>query len=153
VAAIKTVVDEILVDTGTTLQAEVDAIQAKTDQLTFGTANRVNAQVYGMEANVVTAAASAADFVTEVQSGLSTLTEALVQSNVIDALDEILPDSVPADGTRPTVRQALYIITQFLTEKAVSGTTVTVKKVDGTTSLLTLTLDDATNPTSITRAT
>jgi hypothetical protein len=35
----------------------------------------------------------------------------------------------------------------------VSGTTVTVKKVDGSTTLLTLTLDSATTPTSITRAT
>jgi hypothetical protein len=134
------------------LDTEIAAIKTKTDQLAFTTANRVDAQVFGMEANTLTAAASAADFVTEIQANLSTLTEALVQSNVIDALDETLPDSVPADGTRPTVRQALYIITQFLTEKAVSGTTVTVRKVDGSTSLLTLTLDDATNPTSITRA-
>jgi hypothetical protein len=70
-----------------------------------------------------------------------------------DALDLILADSIPADGTRPSVRQALYMLTQFLCERAVSGTTVTVKKVDGSTTLLTLTLDSATTPTSITRAT
>jgi hypothetical protein len=134
------------------LDTEIAAIKTKTDQLAFTTANRVDAQVFGMEANTLTAGALDAGAVTEIQANLSTLTEALVQSNVIDALDETLPDSVPADGTRPTVRQALYIITQFLTEKAVSGTTVTVRKVDGSTSLLTLTLDDATNPTSITRA-
>ncbi len=44
------------------------------------------------------------------------------------------------------------MINQFLTERAVSSTTVTVKKVDGSTSLMTFTLDDATSPTSITRA-
>jgi len=63
-----------------------------------------------------------------------------------------LPDSVATDGTRPTIEQALYEIIQFLTEKSLSGTTLTVKKVDGSTSLMTFTLDNATSPTSITRA-
>jgi hypothetical protein len=79
--------------------------------------------------------------------------DAEVQSEVDDALDTTLADSIPADGTIPTLRQAIYMITQFLMERAVSDTTVTVKKVDGSTSLLTLTLDDASDPTSITRAT
>jgi hypothetical protein len=134
------------------LDTEVAAIKAKTDQLTFGTANRVDAQVYGMEANVLTALALAADAVTEIQSGLSTLTEAQVQSNVIDALDETLPDSVVADGTRPTIRQAVYMGYLFNFERATSGTTVTVRKVDGSTSAFTLTLNDAVNPTSVTRS-
>jgi hypothetical protein len=64
-----------------------------------------------------------------------------------------IADSVPADGTRPTPAQALYMITQFLTEASVSSTTLTVKKVDGSTSLMTFTLNSATTPTSITRAT
>jgi len=42
---------------------------------------------------------------------------------------------------------------QRLTEFAISGTTITVKKLDGSTSAYTLTTDDATNPTSSTRAT
>lgn len=75
-----------------------------------------------------------------------------VQSEVEDALDVAVADSVPADGSRPSVRQALYMITQFLMEKSVSGTTVTVKKPDGSTALMTLTLDSSTDPTSITRA-
>lgn len=68
-------------------------------------------------------------------------------------LDSVLADSVPADGTRPSINQALYMIAQFLTERAISGTTMTVKKVDGSTALMTFTLNDAANPTSITRAT
>jgi hypothetical protein len=79
--------------------------------------------------------------------------DAEVQSEVQDALDATLADSVPADGTRPSIAQAIYMITQFLLERSVSGTTVTVKKVDGSTSLMTLTLNDGTTPTSITRAT
>lgn len=68
-------------------------------------------------------------------------------------LSAILADSIPADGTRPSAFQALYMMNQFLTEKSVSGTTMTIKKVDGSTTLMTLTLSDATNPVSITRAT
>ena len=64
-----------------------------------------------------------------------------------------MSDSVPADGTIPTREQSQYMNSQFLFERDVSGTTVTVKKVDGSTALMTLTLDDAANPTSITRAT
>ena len=79
--------------------------------------------------------------------------DAEVQSEVDDALDTIVADSVPADGTRPTFEQALYMIVQFLTERAVSGTTLTVKKVDGSTTLFTETLNDDTTPTSITRST
>ena len=66
---------------------------------------------------------------------------------------DAIADSIPADGSRPTPAQALYLITQFLLERTVAGTTVTVKKVDGSTTLFTLTINDSTTPTSITRAT
>lgn len=79
--------------------------------------------------------------------------DAQVESEVADALEATIADSIPADGSRPSVKQALYMLTQFMLEKSVSGTTVTVKKPDGTTALFTLTLDDATSPASITRAT
>ena len=68
------------------------------------------------------------------------------------ALTATVADSVPTDGTRPSVASGIYMIVQRLLESAVSGTTLTVKKVDGSTTLLTCTLDSATTPTSITRA-
>lgn len=43
------------------LDTEVAAIKAKTDQLTFTTSNRVDSQVFGMQADTVTASAIAAD--------------------------------------------------------------------------------------------
>ena len=64
-----------------------------------------------------------------------------------------LIDAVPADGTLPTIQQALYMIVQFLTERSTSGLTMTVKKPDGASALMTFTLNDAVAPTSITRAT
>jgi hypothetical protein len=78
--------------------------------------------------------------------------DAEIESEVADALESTIADSVPADGTRPSVKQALYMLTQFMLERSVSSTTVTVRKPDGSTSLFTLTLNDATTPTSITRA-
>jgi hypothetical protein len=86
-------------------------------------------------------------------AALNDLSAAEINTEVDTAFTTIMADSVPADGTIPTREQALYMITQFLLERSVSGTTVTVKKVDGSTSLMTLTLDDGTTPTSITRAT
>jgi hypothetical protein len=78
--------------------------------------------------------------------------DAEVQSEVADALEEAVADSIPADGSRPSIKQALYMLTQFMLERSVSATTVTVNKPDGSTALFTLTLDSAATPTSITRA-
>jgi hypothetical protein len=76
---------------------------------------------------------------------------------------DIVVDSVAGDiagnlvgdvqGTIADLKQALYMLTQFMLERSISGTTMTVRKVDGTTALFTLTLNDGTTPTSITRAT
>ncbi len=62
-------------------------------------------------------------------------------------------ESYNADGAAPTPVQALMVIMQMLTETSIAGTTTTVKKLDGSTTALTLTLDSATLPTSCTRAT
>jgi hypothetical protein len=74
-----------------------------------------------------------------------------VASTAAGGMDGIIPDSVPGDGTRPTPFQALYMIQQFLFERSVSGTTLTIKKPDGTTAMLAFTLSDASAPVSITR--
>ena len=79
--------------------------------------------------------------------------DAEVQSEVNDALNEVIADSIPADGSLGSLRQMVYMMTQFLTERELSGTTITINKADGTTTLFTLTLDSATTPTSVTRAT
>lgn len=83
-----------------------------------------------------------------------TLNLAGVNAQVVDVLrTDTVPDSVATDGSQPTLTQAVYEILQFLTEKSVVSTTLTVNKVDGSTALMTFTLDSATDPTSITRAT
>ena len=64
-----------------------------------------------------------------------------------------LTESYAADGAAPTLAQAIFLIQQALTEFAISGTTTTIKKLDGSTTAATLTLDDGTTPTSVTRTT
>lgn len=78
---------------------------------------------------------------------------ALNDVSVADVLTTQMTESYNADGVAPTLTQALMVIMQGITEFANSGTTKTVKKLDGTTTAYTETYDDGTNPTSVTRAT
>lgn len=57
-----------------------------------------------------------------------------------------------AGGTK-TIAQALYEINALLSEFDVSTVTLTTRKLDGTTAAATYTLNDATNPTAVERAT
>lgn len=88
--------------------------------------------------NAIDASALATDAVTEIAAGVAT---------------HQLVDLASADGTLPTIQQALYELVQQTQESVLTGTTVSVKKQDGSTELFTLTVNDGTNPTSITRAT
>lgn len=81
------------------------------------------------------------------------LIAALNDISVNDVLTTQMTEAYASDGTAPTLAQALFQIMQALTEFAISGTTITVKKLDGSTTAMTFTLDDASDPTSRTRAT
>ena len=81
----------------------------------------------------------------------STIAAATDVPSVNDLLTTTLADAASGSFSVPTVQQALYETAMLLQEKSVSGTTVTIKKVGGAT-LMTFTLDNATDPTSITRA-
>jgi hypothetical protein len=82
--------------------------------------------------------------------------------NAISALNNIsasqvlttqMTESYAADGTAPTLAQAIFLSMQNLQDFSFAGTTQTVRRIDGTTTAATYTLDDATAPTSKTRAT
>ena len=64
-----------------------------------------------------------------------------------------LTEGYAADGVAPTWEQATFMIMQGILEFGISGTTLTTKKLDKSTSAMTHTLDSATAPTSRTRAT
>lgn len=64
-----------------------------------------------------------------------------------------LTEAYRATGATGTPAQLLYEILAHLGEFAISGTTKTLKKLDGSTTAKTSTLDSSTAPTSITEAT
>ena len=93
--------------------------------------------------------------------------DAEVQSECTDALNAYDPptkaemdatwttamtESYASDGATMTPAQALYMILCAVSEFTISSTTVTGKKLDGSTTAMTWTLNDATSPTSRTRA-
>lgn len=78
---------------------------------------------------------------------------ALNNISVNDILTTQMTEAYAPDGTAPTLAQAIFLIQQTIGDFAISGTTITVKKLDGSTTAATYTLDDGTSPTSRTRAT
>lgn len=64
-----------------------------------------------------------------------------------------LTEAYRSTNATGTATQLLYEILQNLTEFSISSTTKTVKKLDGSTTAKTYTLNSATTPTSITEAT
>lgn len=63
-----------------------------------------------------------------------------------------ITEAYRANGAAPTLAQFMSEVLGHLGESSISGTTKTVKRFDHSTSAETFTLDDATNPSSITRA-
>ena len=209
VDAIDTVVDAILVDTGTTLDGklntiddfldtEVAAILADTNELQTDWANggRLDALIdsiiagvnvttieggdatdaiqtsssasliaYNLDHLMKTAVASNADKTTEVTDG-SVLSNIMTKTGdtsdyayATDSLEGLagvwttaLTESYASDGAAATPAQLLYMIYCTVGEFSISGTTITGKKVDGSTTAMTWTINSASDPTSRTRA-
>jgi uncharacterized protein (UPF0548 family) len=80
-STIDTVVDAILVDTGTTLDARIPAALVS---------GRMDASVGAMAANVMTAAAAASDLTTELQSGLATAAALTTVDGIVDDIKQML---------------------------------------------------------------
>jgi len=70
-----------------------------------------------------------------------------------DILTTALTESYATLHSAPTLTQLLLEIRAHHSEKSTTGTTTTLKKIDGSTSAMTFTLDSSSAPTSITRAT
>ena len=130
-------VDAILADTGTDGVKVLDGA-IKTTSFAAGA---INAAAIGTGA--IDADAIAADAI-----GSSELAASAINEIWTTALTE----SYAADGAAGTGAQLLYMIFSGLGEFAISGTTLTAKKLDGSSTAMTFTLDSSTNPTSTTRA-
>ena len=56
-----------------------------------------------------------------------------------------------AGAPKQSPAQALYMLWSCLSQFAIAGVTITCKGIDGTTTSMAFTMDDATNPTSRSR--
>ncbi len=90
---------------------------------------------------------------TDTTTDLPTLINNLENVSIADILTTQMTEAYAGDGVAPTLAQALFLIQQSVGDFSISGTTLTVKKLDGSTTAATYTLDDASDPTSRTRAT
>ena len=95
--------------------------------------------------HVTTASADPADVLAQV--GLP------ATPSVSDILTTAMTESYAALGAEPSLAQILYEMRALRAEMGITGTTLTTKKLDGTTTAATYTHDSATAPTSVTRAT
>jgi len=84
---------------------------------------------------------------------VATVTTTGTATNVTNVPSAAMTESYATDGSTMTMAQALYMIWSLLAERSISGTTLTAKKIDGSTTSMAFTLDSASAPTSQTRAT
>ena len=87
--------------------------------------------------------------VTGTVAGVTPSTAAQVAAVLTTAITE----SYRANGAAPTLAQFISEVLAHLGESAISGTTKTISKFDHVTAAETFTLDDASTPSSVTRAT
>ncbi|HUX03034.1 MAG TPA: hypothetical protein VMY35_18905, partial [Phycisphaerae bacterium] len=121
---------------------------ASTDEVTTDAASRTASKA---DVSALATAAALADGTIVV----GTINDGAVSAAVVADIfsTTALTESYAADAAAGTPAQLLYLILQGISEFAISSTTKTVKKLDGSTTAATYTLDDETSPTSITRAT
>jgi len=91
-----------------------------------------------LAADAVNASALAADAVTEIFVGV---------------LRTALTEGYAADGALPTLEQLAFMLYSAVAQFAVSGTSISTKKLDGTTEAMVFTTDSASSPTSRVRTT
>jgi hypothetical protein len=118
VVAHVTLVDTTTTNTDMISATGIEAIKVKTDQLTFTSADKLDVKVYGVA-----------------ETGFRDIFETYT-----------LTESYPASGAIGTPAQAYYMIQQGFLDFAISGVTISVKKLDGT-QAATFTMDSSGTPT------
>lgn len=142
VADTNTIFKAVVTDaTAATIGLDVVAVQADADDIQTRlpaalVSGRIDASVGAMAADTLTAAATATDFGTEIATAV---------------LTKQMTESYAANGSAPTLAQAQFAIHQMLMQFGISGTSLTVKKLDNATTAFIVTLDSATSPTSAVR--
>ena len=103
--------------------------------------------LHSSEANSITVGAFANDSITGSALAASASTEIATATRT-----SAMTESYRTAGALPTLEQAMFELLAHMGDSSISGTTKTLKKIDGT-AAKTFTLDSATTPTSITELT
>lgn len=85
-------------------------------------------------------------------AGASVSADIATKASPAQILTTALTEAYAADGAAGTLSEILFGLQAFLQERSVSGTALTVKKLDGSTTAMVFTLNNGTAPTSLTRA-
>jgi hypothetical protein len=121
-----------------------------------GTKNHIADAIWDEALSGHTTAGSAgkalADIEVDTGTTLPATLAALNDISVADILGQQLSEVYATTGTAPTVQQALMFVNQVFSNYDITGTTLTVYGLDGTTPVATFTLNSATVPTSRTRS-
>jgi len=155
-AQVNAEVDTALADYDGPTKAELDAgLAALNDPTAAAIADAVLDEATAGHTTAGTVGAAIVDILADTNElqadDVPGLIAALNNVSIADILQTQLTEDYAADGTAPTLTQAVMLIMQHLTEVELVGTTWTTKKLDGTTTAATFTTDDANDPTSITR--
>jgi hypothetical protein len=150
-----------------TLDASVADVESKVDDLEtrLGTpsdlgggatiaANLVDIESQTDDIGAAGAGLTAADdAILAAIAALNNLSSAQAQTAVTSALTAALTEGYRGTGATGSVRDLLYEIIAHMGESSISSVTKTIKKLDGSTTAKTYTLDSSSAPTSITETT
>ncbi len=164
VAAVKTDTTATLIDTGTTLPNQIDNLNdiAATEIVSNGAITTLSGAVVNVDLVDVTTTntdmrgTDGANTVVPDNAGIAAngvAIDALQDISVTDILTTQMVESYAADGVAPSLAQGIFLTMQNLQDYSYAGTTQTVRRIDGSSTAATYTLDDAINPTSKTRTT
>lgn len=143
---------------GEITSTEVAAVQSGLSTLTeSGVRTAVGMSSANLDTQLAAIAAYIDTEVAAIKAKTDNLPAAPAATGDIPTVSQIwttaLTEAYRGTGATGTAAQLLYEILQNLTEFAIASTTKTVKKLDGSTTAKTYTLNSATTPTSITEAT
>lgn len=137
---------------GASISADIAVVDANVDSVLADTGTD-GVIVASLAANSIDATVLANNAITAAKIATGAIdADALAADAVTEIWNTELAESYATDGANGTAKDLLYMLLAIVGEFSISGTTITCKKLDGSTTAMTFTLDDATNPTSRTKS-
>jgi hypothetical protein len=156
-AQVNTEVDTALSDVGVTLArmgALTDWIDGgRLDLILDARASQTSVDDVPTNAELATALGTADDATLAAIAALNDVSTTDVTTSVTTALTTALTEGYRGTGATGSVRDLLYEVIAHMGESSIVTTTKTLKKLDGSTTAKTYTLNDGTTPTAITETT